>query len=142
MKIRDLFHPPYDGFRREPSPVWGVGGKGCYRRSAAYGGRCREGPLTDPIADAQACRWELVKIAPKPTPMMTLTNEGRAPKATFDLHGGHLDGTSAQVVGGRSCAEGPRTGPLLGTGAHRRWLARQLEAMAGVCQLISAHPQH
>jgi hypothetical protein len=30
------------------------------RRSAADGGRCREGPLTDPIADAQACLWELV----------------------------------------------------------------------------------
>ncbi len=38
---------------------------GGYRRSAADGGRCREGPLTDPIADAQAGLWELVKMPPK-----------------------------------------------------------------------------
>ena len=41
------------------------------RRSAADGGRCREGPLTDPIADAQACRWELVKM-PQTLPLHTV----------------------------------------------------------------------
>ena len=35
-----------------------------FRRSAADRGCCREGPPTDPVADAQACVWELVKMDP------------------------------------------------------------------------------
>jgi hypothetical protein len=35
---------------------------GAIRRIPPVAGRSSEGPLTEPTADARACRWELVKV--------------------------------------------------------------------------------
>jgi hypothetical protein len=43
-----------------PANAWSA-----YGALQPMGDGAREGPLTDPIADAQACRWELVKMPPK-----------------------------------------------------------------------------
>ena len=76
------------------------------RRSAADGGRYRQGALTDPIADARACRWELVKMLLSPDfSYRFLIGSGRTGSAR---HGGERTGAQLErVVAGamRPCAD-------------------------------------
>ena len=60
-------------------------GNGRYRRSAADGGRSREGPLTDPIADAQARRWELFKMHLSRSSQQPGSTAGLGEKRKFPL---------------------------------------------------------
>ena len=73
---------------RTSGSVRGASGDGRpYReRSAADGGRCREGPLTDPVADGQACRWELVKMPQSGRRWFPFKNWIRRIEAETTLH--------------------------------------------------------
>jgi hypothetical protein len=46
MKFATLFHQPYDGFRCEPSPVRGAGGKDWNGREGDIRGAPRDGQLS------------------------------------------------------------------------------------------------